>query len=84
MPLQNYEGTTFVAFTDISGFREMMRDRKKAVLALDKFYQAGYDILRNQTANAYRVDGLFVSDCGVLFVRAVDAGSPDALNSLLQ
>ena len=34
MPLHDYEGMTFVAFTDISGFREMMRDRKKAVQAL--------------------------------------------------
>jgi hypothetical protein len=84
MPLDNYEGTTFVSFTDISGFREMMRDRKKAALALDAFYRAGYDILRNQTPNIHRVDGLFVSDCGVLFVREADAGSPDALNALLR
>jgi hypothetical protein len=30
------------------------------------------------------VDGLFVSDFGVLFVREADAGSPDALNDLLR
>ncbi len=86
MPLNDYDGTTFVSFTDISGFKEMMQDRKKAGLALDGFYQAGYDILRNQTPNTHRVDGLFVSDCGVLFIREeeTEAGSPDALNALLR
>jgi len=84
MPLDDYEGTTFVSFTDISGFKEMMRDRKEAALALDAFYQAGYDILQNQTANDHRVEGLFVSDGGVLFIRAANAESPDALNALLR
>jgi hypothetical protein len=83
MPFDNYEGETFVAFTDISGFREMMRDRKKAVQTLDAFYRAGYDILESQTQQAARVEGLFVSDCGVLFVRSANEGSQVALNSLL-
>jgi hypothetical protein len=83
MPLDDYEGMTFVAFTDISGFREMMLDRKKAIQALDAFYQAGFDILNHQTGRSGRVDGLFVSDCGVLFVRSADAGTQNALNLLL-
>ncbi len=36
MPLTDYNGTTFVAFVDISGFKKMNRD--KAYQALDDFY----------------------------------------------
>ena len=68
MPLNNYDGNTFVAFLDISGFKELMRNEKKAWNALDKLYQYGYEILGNQN-NECRVEGIFISDCGVLFVR---------------
>lgn len=69
MPLEPYDGKTFVAFIDISGFKGMMQNRATAVAALDAFYQTGYDVLRTQRVGP-QVDGLFVSDCGILFVRA--------------
>lgn len=65
MGLSNFTGETFVAFIDISGFKEMMKNGQMAIKTLDKFYQAGYDALKRQT----EVEGLFVSDCGVLFVK---------------
>jgi hypothetical protein len=65
MPVQNYNGQTFVAFLDISGFKELMKKDEDALEALNRFYQAGYDAL--QTAEG--VEGFFVSDCGILFVR---------------
>lgn len=65
MPVQNFEGDTFVAFTDISGFKELMKDNVKGLNALRIFYQAGYDALRIQNG----VEGFFVSDCGILFAR---------------
>ena len=68
MPINNYNGDTFVAFLDISGFKELMRNEKKAWKALDRLYQYGYEILRNQN-NECRVEGMFISDNGVLFVR---------------
>ena len=49
--------TTFVAFVDISGFKEMMKGGdKQASNALKAFYQTGYNAL-----NAQRevVNGLF-------------------------
>ncbi len=71
MSLENFLGNTFVAFIDISGFKALMKDKKRAYKALDKFYQIGYDALRSNTDknNAYRVDGIFISDCGILFSR---------------
>jgi len=65
MPVQNYTGQTFVAFLDISGFKELMKDDKKALESLRRLYQAGYDALQA----AEGVEGFFVSDSGILFVR---------------
>jgi len=84
MPINNYGGDTFVAFLDISGFKELMRNEKEAWKALDKLYQHGYEILRNQN-NECRVDGIFISDSGVLFVRRNNRilGNSESLRSLL-
>ncbi len=70
MPVQNYNGETFVAFLDISGFKELMKDDKKALEALRRLYQAGYDALQSTEG----VEGFFVSDSGILFVRT---GNPE-------
>lgn len=82
MTISNYEGETFVAFLDISGFKELMR-RGRALEALDCLYNAGYGNLGNQNGN--RVEGIFVSDCGVLFVRNIQdsLNQADDLYSLL-
>jgi len=61
----------------------MMEDEQRAVRALDRFYQAGYDALRRQHGTP-RVDGLFVSDSGILFVRRVEHEPAEALGALLQ
>lgn len=65
MPIENYNGNTFVAFTDISGFKVLMKNDQDALKAIRHFYQAGYDALMNRP----NVQGFFVSDCGVLFSR---------------
>ncbi len=85
MPINNYNGDTFVAFLDISGFKELMRNEKKAWKALDRLYQQGYEILRHQD-NVCRVEGIFISDSGVLFVRRINQATPstsECLKSLL-
>ena len=65
MPVPNFSGKTFVAFLDISGFKELMKDDKRALEALKHLYQSGYNALNNDNG----VEGFFVSDSGVLFVR---------------
>jgi len=85
MPIQDFAGETFVAYVDISGFKSMMRQGRKrhqrenpAWRALHKFYNAGYGILRDQPGTLPRVEGIFVSDCAVLFVN----GDGDAMQKL--
>lgn len=68
MPLTNFDGKTFVAFIDISGFKHLMKNGK-AWEALDKLYKYGYEVLKGNNNLKNRVEGLFVSDCGILFVR---------------
>ena len=75
MPVENFEGNTFVAFVDISGFKKLMK-KKKGIKALNKFYSNGYYILNKYNNKENRlcknipcVEGIFISDCGILFVR---------------
>ena len=75
MPVSNFDGNTFVAFIDICGFKEMVIQRERAWRALDRFYQLGYDTLKvpQHKNRALGVEGIFVSDCGILFVRGNDS-----------
>ena len=75
LSIRRYEGKTFVAFLDLSGFKKMMiADRKKAEKALGRFYQTIYSVAQNNqnTRNNTRlleVDSIVVSDCAVIFSR---------------
>ena len=77
MPIQNFNTETFVAFIDISGFKELMKDTENGLKALKSLYQSGYDALLNSEG----VEGFFVSDCGILFVR--DGNNIEKLTKLL-
>ncbi len=83
MPIREFRDDTFVGYTDICGFRQLMKHEKRAEIALDHFYKAGYRILGNQDAVARRaVEGLLISDCAVLF--STQARHPiEGLHSLL-
>src|SRR5688500_14478765 len=82
MPIPFFSGDTFVAFTDIVGFKAMMKDGQRAIQAIDAFYRAGYSVLDAQQPTQIPVHGLFVSDCAVLFVRGEDRSARDRLVSL--
>ena len=55
MPINNFDGETYVAYIDISGFKELMQDEERALRALDRLYQTGYDIIRDQNDD-FKVD----------------------------
>lgn len=77
MAINNFHEQTFVAFLDISGFKELMKNDNDALKALNQLYQAGYDVLQDSNG----VEGFFVSDCGILFVR--DGSSTEKLKKIL-
>lgn len=58
----NFNGKTFVAFVDIAGFTNMSEN--EAIENLHSFYNTGNEILSDSKV----INGLFVSDCGILYV----------------
>ncbi|MDH4451985.1 MAG: hypothetical protein QE570_02255 [Verrucomicrobiota bacterium] len=84
MPINNFSGSTFVAFADIAGFQKRMNKPNSAMEALHHFYSHGYNIIRSQQQDApERVEGLFISDCAVLFVRHDHANIRAQLRAIL-
>lgn len=85
MPIHSYHGTTLVCFIDISGFKRAMRNRGQALRILELFYQTGYVSLRVQSSKAIcLVEGVFITDCAILFVRQNQRRFPTILRALLQ
>lgn len=76
--LNKFSGQTFVAFIDICGFKAMMSENK-AFDALDKFYQIGY----NELQACGDINGIFISDCGILYVIR-DTSKKEKLEILLR
>lgn len=69
-----FEGNTFVAFLDIAGFKDLMRQEEgRAKEVLNKFYKYGYRTLLEHNKNKLKIyseiSGLFISDCGILYVK---------------
>jgi hypothetical protein len=86
MPIEPFDGKTFVTFIDISGFKVLMK-QNLAIRALDVFYRVGYTALYNYNQkNDDHVEGIFISDCGILFVRTKEYGTeiPTLLRPLLE
>lgn len=74
---RSFEGKTWVAFLDMSGFKQMMKDMSLAERALDKFYNTIFtEVIRtnhNFPSETYpsgkaSISSLVVSDCAVIFV----------------
>jgi len=71
MGIINFEGETYVAFVDIYGFKHFMRDKDRIDEVVYEFYDCGYTILKSQNLDTNEpspIQGIFVSDCGILFV----------------
>lgn len=85
IPVEDFEGNTFVAFLDISGFKELMKNEETALKALDRLYTSGYNALSNQNdTDNNRIEGFFMSDCGILFIRNLNFNLIAGFCSLLE
>jgi hypothetical protein len=84
MPIKCFDNSTFVAFLDISGFKELMK-KEQAVKALDKLYSIGYQALaKGMKEENNKVEGFFFSDAGILFVRNKEQNLEDQLEHILE
>jgi hypothetical protein len=74
MPIEPFEGATWVAFIDVCGFKKMVPKPQKAKEALTKFYNTIYKVNRLYHENygldvrSVQINSLMVSDCAVIFV----------------
>jgi len=93
MPLnEDYDGETLVAFIDISGFKKLLREKDgnlKAEESLRKFFKIVFDKLYDSNRvdhpkYSLPVEGLFVSDCGVVFLRKGEEDNRRRMNVLLE
>lgn len=79
MPINNFSGRAYVAFSDLNGFKEMMRSHERAAKALDKFYKTVYSLKTKPEHSG--VQTLAVSDCAISFIGKTNRS--DALLLLL-
>lgn len=80
MPLPEIDETTFVAFTDISGFKILLNNESEAEKVLRSFYNEGFKMLDR----CDHIKGLFISDCGILISNANHNNYLDNLKYLLR
>ena len=66
MPINSFSGKAYVAFSDLNGFKEMMRSHERAAKALDKFYRTVYSLISEPQYSG--VQTLAVSDCAISFI----------------
>jgi hypothetical protein len=82
-----FHDDTFVAFCDISGFRQLMnRNSAKAIQSLQEFYAIAYDVLgKTREQPSSPIYGLLVSDCAILVAENRNGvENESAIRSLLQ
>lgn len=63
-PNLKFKGETYVAFSDLCGFEDMMKDPEKAYKALDHLFESVFEIQQNNRS----VKALAVSDCVTAWV----------------
>jgi len=66
MPISNFSGNTYVAFSDLNGFKEMMRNHQNAAKALDKLYNTVYK-LKNKARIFPNSDACDIGLCNQLY-----------------
>ena len=82
MSLENFEGNTFVAFVDISGFtKKVIKRVNDAMSTLGYFYNVGYQLLGNYSQD---ISGIFVSDCAILYVHNKELEKTIKIERLLE
>ena len=85
MGISDFEGLTFVAFIDICGFKQMMKDEERVKNVAYKFYQSGYRTLKEykdrRDNDKPQIQGIFVSDCGILYVTRAHSETNEAIET---
>ena len=70
MSVPTYHGKTYVGYLDITGFKQMMGNRKQLKSVMDKFYRTMYGAIHeaNSTTAVTKMNVIAISDCAILFL----------------
>jgi hypothetical protein len=84
MSVPSYEGKTYVAYLDISGFKQMMTNKEKVESVLNKFYTTLYNTVYevNSDSSPTKMNAVAVSDCAVLFLNKDEHEIVDQIEGL--
>ena len=73
MPINSFSIETYIAFSDLNGFQDMMRNHEKAANALDKFYNTIY--LLKAKPEYSSLQSLAILDCAISFISNTNSRS---------
>jgi len=82
LPIENFNGNTFVGFLDICGFKDMMTSKGRAERCLEQFFSSVYNEVQNSRERDSPIDCIAVSDCAVAFARTNNIISTQAQTPL--
>ena len=70
MSISTFDGNTFVAFLDISGFKQMMGDRYRVSVVLEKFYGSLFNEVGhfNKPNKKIKINVIAISDSAIIFL----------------
>ncbi len=76
-----FHGPTYVAFSDLCGFKKLMENKDNAHKALDHFFQSVYDIAEQKKSS---ISAIAVSDCVISWVSSMSANRNDILAEIVE
>jgi hypothetical protein len=82
MGLKNFTGETFVAFSDLCGFKKMLKSKERAYKTLSLFYNTLHSLKCHNQHPA--ISALAVSDCIISYVHTPDNSPNERLESILK
>ena len=80
--VDSYHGRTYVAYLDISGFAEMMKDEDSAARILSRFYNTTYEFCQSSGRFGPGLSIVIASDSAIAFTR--NRNAQDRLHGLLK
>jgi hypothetical protein len=81
LPIEDFNGNTFVGFLDICGFKDMMTTKGQAERSLDRFFTSVYQEVQSFRRRDPSIDCIAVSDCAVAFARTSSTSADQAQES---
>jgi len=78
--IKQFNKNTYLAFIDICGFKNFMKNKSTAQEVLNDFYQNCYDLMRQKIT----LNSIVISDCAIVFHRIDNDTEKNGLKTILE